>query len=58
MKEGKGKRGIGEGKQGGKGREGGKGRGGEVCVIGVRGDRRPWVSVKVRSTFHRVYELY
>ena len=28
--------------QGGKGEGGGKGRGGGVCVIGVRGDRRPW----------------
>ena len=51
-KNGKGKRGIGEGKEGGKGREEGRegkgkeeGKGGEpggrVCVIGVKGDRRP-----------------
>jgi len=49
---GKGERGIGKGKREGragqgigeKGKEegGGKGRGGEVCVIGIRGDRRPW----------------
>jgi len=52
--EGKGKRSIKEGKEGGKegkgrkeGREGKRKedrKGGEgVCVIGVRGDRRPWV---------------
>jgi len=39
---GKGKRERREGMRGGKEREGGgKGRGGGVCVIGVRGDRRP-----------------
>jgi len=44
----KGETGIGEGKEEGKGREEGRegngkadGKGGGVCVIGVRGDRRP-----------------
>jgi len=35
----RGREGKGRGEEGGEG--GGKGRGGGVCVIGVRGDRRP-----------------
>jgi len=36
-----GRKGKGRG-EGGKAEGGGEGRGGGVCVIGVRGDRRPW----------------
>ena len=52
--------GIGERKEGGKGKEGkgeggkweggGKGRGGGVCVIGVRGDRRPCVGASLTDS--------
>ena len=42
---GKGEKGIGKVKREGReGEGGGKERGGGVCVIGVRGDRRPWLA--------------